>query len=139
MLWHAGTKYNVWDNKFVIIKDLSNNIMIIRDLLVLVPCDIHIHSHLLNEQHRQRTLPGGYWMVRAWSPLCCHGNVTVDILWNFVMRVTTIQSFSSIQKKSSETSIFCDLNHFVSTMWHHKPSNLYKSKCLITQQPRALS
>ena len=36
----------------------------------------------------------------AWSPLCCHGNVTVDISWNFAMSIT-VQSFSFIQKKSS--------------------------------------
>ena len=36
----------------------------------------------------------------------CHGNVTVDILWNFVMSVTTVQSFSSIQEKPSEITSF---------------------------------
>ena len=53
-------------------------------------------------------------MDRAWSLLCCHGNVTVDVSWNFVMRVTTVQSFSSVQKTSSCSFIpfFCDFTSF---------------------------
>ena len=71
------------------------------------------------------------------DPLCYHGNVTMDISWNFVMSVTTVQSFSSIQKKLWEIiHFFVMLYHFVSTMWHHKSSNLHKSKSWITQQPR---
>ena len=42
----------------------------VTDFLVLLLCNVHkiiIHSHPLNE----------HWMERAWSPLCCHRNVTV--------------------------------------------------------------
>ena len=64
-----------------------------------------------------------FWMERVWSPLCCHGNVTVEISWNFVVSATTVQSFSSIQKKSSEIFHFLVIwHHFVSTMWRHKSS-----------------
>ena len=39
---------------------------------------------------------------RGREPIVLHGNVTVDISLNFLMGVTTVQSFSSIQKKSSQ-------------------------------------
>ena len=77
------------------------------DLIVLVLCNVHISSHPLNKQEVQITLLEGensdfiFWMERAWSPLCCHGNVTVGISWNFVVSTSTIHSFNSIQKKSS--------------------------------------
>jgi len=80
----------------------------VTDLLVLVLCNVHISSHPLNKLQEQITLLKGensdfiFWMERAWSPLCCHGNVRVEISWNFVVSVTTVQSFSSIQKQSSE-------------------------------------
>ena len=46
-------------------------------------------------------------MESVWSPLYCHGNVKWNMLWNWwVMSITTIQSFSSIQKQSSEISHF---------------------------------
>ena len=82
------------------------------DFLVLVLCNVHISSHPLNKQQEQITLLEGensdfiFWMERAWSPLCYHGNVTVKISWDFVVSVTTVQSFSSIQKKSSEIFLF---------------------------------
>ena len=88
---------------------------------------IIISSHPLNKQQEQMTLLEGentdfiFWMEKAWRPLCFHGYVTVEISWNFAVFVTTVQSFSSIQKKSSEIfHFFVILDHFVSTMWHHK-------------------
>ena len=44
---------------------------------------------------------------RARSPLCCRGNVMKDMPWNFVMSITTVQSFSSLHKMSS------DIFHFL--------------------------
>ena len=85
----------------------------VTDLLVLMLCNVHISSHPLNKLQEQITLLKGensdfiFWMERAWSPLCCHGNVRVEISWNFVVSATTVQSFSSIQKKSS------DIFHFL--------------------------
>ena len=43
-----------------------------------------------------------FWMERAWNPLCCHGNVTVEISRNLVLIATTVQSFRDI------IFIFCD-------------------------------
>ena len=88
------------------------------DFLVLVLCNVHISWHPLNKQQEQITLLEGnnsdfiFWMERAWSPLCCHGNVTVEISWNFVVSATTVQSFSSIQKSLQRYSIFCDFTSF---------------------------
>ena len=50
-----------------------------------------------------------YFWMKAWSPLCCHGNVRVDMAWNFVMSVATSQRFSSIQKT------YLEIFHFVSS------------------------
>ena len=54
----------------------------------------------------------------------------MDISQNFVMSVTTVQSFSSMQKKElvRDIQLFVILSHFVSTLQHHKSSNLDKSK-----------
>ena len=55
------------------------------DFLVLLLCNVHISSHPLNKQQEQITLLEGensdfiFWMEKAWSPLSCHGNVTVEI------------------------------------------------------------
>ena len=69
-------------------------------------CNVHILSHPLNEHQEQIILLEGVegisdftlWVERAWIPFCCHGNVTKDIPWNFMMNITTVQSF----KMSSE-------------------------------------
>ena len=72
--------------------------------LVLLLCNVHILSHLLNEQQEQITLLEGGKLGfstlngEGLEPLCCHGNVTVDISWNFVS-VTTVLSISPMQKK----------------------------------------
>ena len=98
--WHTST-FPKWKMPYLLLQSLM-------DFLVLVICDVHISSHPPKEQHEQITLLKEgklwfyFWMERAWSPLCCHGNVTVDISWNHVMSVTTTQSFSSMQKKSSK-------------------------------------
>ena len=53
--------------------------------LVLVLCNVHIRSHPLNDNQEQITLSKEgnsdftLWMERTWRPLCCHGNVTVDM------------------------------------------------------------
>ena len=120
------------------------------EFLVLVLCNVHIRSHAVNEKQEQITLLEGgkllfpLWMERAWSPLCCHGNVKVDVSWNFVMSVTTVLSFSSIQKKSWERFNFSWFDtplclHIVSTSWRHKPCNLHEPKSWISRQPRVLS
>ena len=58
-------------------------------------CAVFAHSqwmnnkikwHFLKEENSDFRLS----LERAWSPLCCHGNVTVDISWNFVMSATTV-------------------------------------------------
>ena len=83
----------------------------------------YIYSHPLNEQQEQITiiLEGAklwfyIWMERDWSPFCCQWNVTVDIAWNFVMRVRTVQNFSVPYRKSLQRyCIFCDFTSF----WGH--------------------
>jgi len=75
-----------------------------------------------------------FWMERAWSPLCCHGNVTVEISRNFVLIATTVQSFSSIQKSLQRYNfhfLWFYIIIFLSTKWRHKSS-------WITRQPRVL-
>ena len=84
---------------------------------MLVQCNVYILAHPLNEQQEQITILDEensdftLRMERVWSPFCYHGNVTVDISRNFVTIVSTVQSFSSIQKKSSEI-FFCDFISF---------------------------
>ena len=77
-------------------------------------------------------------MKRAWSLLCCHGNVTVDVSWNFVMSVTTTK-FQLYTEKTFRDPFFVVSHHFVPTLGRHKSSNLNKSKSRITSQPSALS
>ena len=54
------------------------------EFLILVLCNVHIRLHPLDKHQEQIALLGEgnsdfiLWMVRAWSPLCCHGNVVVD-------------------------------------------------------------
>ena len=54
------------------------------EFLILVLRNVHIPSLPLNKHQEQKALLGKgnsdfiLWMVRAWSPLCCHGNVIVD-------------------------------------------------------------
>ena len=73
------------------------------DFLVLVLCDVHNRSHPLNDHQQELTLlervnpDFTLWLESAWSPLFCHGNVTVDIPRNFVMSITTAQSLISMQ------------------------------------------
>ena len=55
-------------------------------------------DHFLKEGNSDVSL----WMQWAWTPLCCHGNVKNDMPWNFVISITTVQSFSSMDKMSSE-------------------------------------
>ena len=109
------------------------------DFLVLVLCNVHIRLHQEGTT-RANNSDFPLWMEIACSPLCCHRKFTVEISWNFVMSVTTVQSFSSIQKKPSEIFHFLVISHnFVSTLWRHKSSDLHKSKFRITWQPRVLS
>ena len=78
------------------------------DFLVLVLCNVNICSHPLNKhKSKWHFLKEGnseftLCMERAYSPLCCHGNLTVDMSWNFVMSITTVHSFSFKQKKAQE-------------------------------------
>jgi len=86
--------------------------------LVLALRNVHISSHPLNKQQEQTTLLEGensdfnFWMERAWSPFHCHGKVTVEISWNFVLSATTVQSFSSIKKVFRDIPFFCGFTSF---------------------------
>ena len=73
------------------------------DLLLIVLCNVHIHSYPLNEKQEQVTPPkGGKPLNGEGLELSYHGNVTVDVSSNFLMSETTVQSVSSIRKRSSE-------------------------------------
>ena len=89
-------------------------------------CAVHSRSHTLNEQQEQITvLEGGklwFYPLIGEGTLWCHGNVTVDISWNFVMSKTAVQSFSSIQKKSCEILYFLRFFITMSALWRHKSS-----------------
>jgi len=71
------------------------------DFLVLVLCNVHIRLHQ-ESTTRANNSDFPLWMEIACSPLYCHRKFTVEISWNFVMSVTTVLSFSYIQKKSWE-------------------------------------
>ena len=117
----VGTLYFGWPNRpssgtYLLLQSLT-------DFLVLVPCNIHTSSHPLNKEQEQITLLEGentdfiFWMEKAWGPLCCHANVTVQISWNFVVSETTVQSFSSIQKKYSDDERACYWLTLETRMW----------------------
>ena len=99
------------------------------DVLVLVLCNVHIRLHQEGTT-RANNSDFPLWMEVACSPLCSHRKFTVEISWNFVMSVTTVLSFTYIQKKSWEIFNF---------LWRHNSSDLHKSKSRITRQPRMLS
>ena len=93
------------------------------DFLVLVLCNVHIRSHPLNEHGEQITLIGEgnsdltLWMERAWSPLCCHGIITVDHI------IELCDEYNNCKKVQFYTenifrdiSFFVILHHFVSTV-----------------------
>ena len=91
--------YLEWKMPYLLLPSLT-------DFFVLMLCNLHIRSQALNEQQEQEENSDfTFWMERAWS-LCFHGNVTMDISWNFGMSVTTVQSFTSMKKRSSEIIIF---------------------------------
>jgi len=99
------------------------------DFLVLVLCNVHIRLHQ-ESTTRANNSDFPLWMEIACSPLYCHRKFTVEISWNFVMSVTTVLSFSYIQKKSWEIFNF---------LWRHKSSDLHTSKSRMARQPRVLS
>ena len=55
----------------------------------------------LRDQKSQLNSDFILWIEGAWNPFYCHRIVTVKISWNFVISVTTLQSFS-IQKETLE-------------------------------------
>ena len=78
------------------------------NVLSCVRANAHIRSHPLHKQQGLIALLEGeklrfyHLNGEGQEPITFPWNVTVGILWNFVMSVTTAQSFSSIQKKPSE-------------------------------------
>ena len=90
---------------------------------MLMLCNVHIRSHPLNEHQEQITLIGKgnsdftLWMERAWSPLCCYGNVTVGHimeLCNEYKNCTKFQFYT--ENVFRDIQFFVILHHFVSTM-----------------------
>ena len=49
-----------------------------------------------------------FLIARAWSPLCCHGTVTVDISWISVMIKRNVQVPVLYRKHLKRYSAFCD-------------------------------
>ena len=93
------------------------------DFLMIMLCKGHIRSHPLNEHQEQITLIGEgnpdftLWMERAWSPLCCYGNVTVGHimeLCNEYQNCTKFQFYT--ENVFRDIQFFVILHHFVSTM-----------------------
>ena len=80
-------------------------------LCVFGLCNVHIRSHPLSEQQEQMTLSWRRKTLIFPFKWCCHGNVTVDMPWNFVMSVITVLSFSSIQEKMWEILTFFVILH----------------------------
>ena len=84
------------------------------DFLILVQCIVHIRSHPLNEHPEQIALLGEgnsdfiVWMERAWSPLCCHGNVTVDHIMELCDEYSNCKKFLFYAEK-----VFRDIPYFV--------------------------
>ena len=100
MYWKNYTlQYCLWcnhSNKLFIRPLPSQKILIccsngLTDFLVLVLCDILLslfaHTHWMNSTckysntfwKRKTLILPWFWMERASSPFCCHGNATVDI------------------------------------------------------------
>ena len=72
---------------------------------MLVLCNVRINSHPLNKQQEQITLPEGETLILSfkWRGPGAHCvAMEMEISRNFVVIATTVQIFSSIQKKSSE-------------------------------------
>ena len=119
----------------------------ITHFLLLVLCNVRIRSHPLNGQQEQIStlLEGG----KLWfSPLIGEGLEPIVLPWK-CHRGHIMELFDECnncamfqlytEKVLREIKFFVILHHFVATKWHHKSSNLHKSKSWITQQPRVLS
>ena len=83
-------------------------------------CNVHIRSHPLNDNQEQITLSNEensdftVWMGRTWSPLCCHGNVTVDMeLCDEYKNCRKFQFYA--EKDSRGIPFVVILHHFVRT------------------------
>ena len=98
-----------WKLPYLLLQSLT-------EFLVLVLCNDDCPYSLMSTEWRSRANNTSWrrklwliftlWMESAWSSLCCHGIVTVDLSWIFVMSITPVQSFSSIQKKGLGKSHF---------------------------------
>ena len=120
------------------------------DFLMLVLCNVHIRSHPLNEQQKQITLHNTSWRKETliFSPLNGEGVEPIVLAWKchsgHILELcdecnncTKFQFYT--EKVVRDIQFFVITHHFVSTLWHHNSSNLYKSKSWITRPSRVLS
>ena len=115
-------------------------------IVFLVLCNVHICSHQQNEQQEQITLLEG---GKLWfSHLNGEGLEPIVLPWKWysgtIMELsiecyncTKLQFYT--EKVMTDVQFLVILHRFVSTLWHHKSSNLHESKSWITQQPIVLS
>ena len=116
------------------------------DFLVFVLSNAHIRSHPRHEQQGLiALLEGGklrFYLLNGeglepitlpWK--CHHGHIME--LCGECNNCTKVQF--DTEKIFRDIPFFVISHHFVSTLWHHKSSNLHKSKSWITPQLRVLS
>ena len=93
------------------------------EFLILVLRNVHIPSHPLNKHQEQKALLGKgnsdfiLWMVRAWSPLCCHGNVKMDHIMKLCDEYNNSTKFQfHTEKGLRDIPFFVISLHFVSVL-----------------------
>ena len=93
------------------------------EFLILMLRNVRIPSHLLNKHQEQKALLGKgnsdfiLWMVRAWSPLCCHGNVMVDHIMKLCDEYNNSTKFQFYTEKGLRDIPFFVISlHFVSVL-----------------------
>ena len=93
------------------------------EFLILVLRNVHIPSHPLNKHQEQKVLLGKgnsdfiLWMVKAWSPLCCYGNVIVDHIMKLCDEYNNSTKFQFYTEKGLRDIPFFMISlHFVSVL-----------------------
>ena len=124
---YQSSTFLKWKMPYLLLQSL-------RDFHVLVLCNVHIHSHPLNEQQEQITLLEGrkLWFYflngQGLEPIVLPWKCQSGHIMELCDECNNCTKFSSIQKKSSEIFHFLWFYIIVSTLWRHKSSNLNKSK-----------
>ena len=124
---YQTSTFHKWKIPYLLLQSLT-------DFLVLVLCNVHIHSHPMNQQQEQLTLLEG---GKLWcSPLNGESLEPIVLPWNchsgHIMELcdecnncTKFQFYT--EKVVRDIQFFVILHHLVSTLCH-KSSNLHKSK-----------